>query len=596
MKKYLPFAFIGVLIIISGFYSLQETFKLTIFGDDWLSIWRYNYHLGIDTPPSGKYNFLSYFLTVYGPEDISVGILHQIFGNNSFDYYLVSFTFRMIAALSVIPLMIKLTKSKFAGFIASLFFAITVIGGDATNWVFNMPSYLGLTFLNIFLYVFVSREKTSLKHGILIGILFYITFVIQPIRMTGLPFIIVAFEIFWILQKYSKKRITQSLFLLILILLAFLAVKYSGSSLGSTSEHFSWMVQGLNQIVQSLKYGHPSILMNPFILLGSLFLPDLIWDNTIHFSGNLFYKLVLPFLLIFLGIIFLFYKSAKLENKKKTFLLLATILSIFWTLLINIMYKVDYTMFLDPYKIGEALIGGYFVILAVSLLVVFWRTNYARSIFLPFCIIIFSFVVPWLFAPGGYFATTHRYLIVAAMGIGMFWASLTAIFVRSKLFYLFVCIMGTFFIFQIQANHLFYSHLVASRGNKISDSIWSQIQKDLPNIKTGKHPLVFYFEGDSTNSDTIYQVITFGFPPHIALLYKIYHDDDRIPIPIDDYQQLQEIIATGKPLRAYGRRQTPLPVDHVYAFKLLKKNRLVNITQEIRKKLETNNNQISVQE
>src|SRR5262249_49324803 len=158
--------------------------------------------------------------------------------------------------------------------------------------------------------------------------------------------------------------------------------------------------------------------------------------------------------------------------------------------LIRAIYKIDVN-FSDAFQVGESLIGGYFFVLFLSIFFSFWKLRQALPIFISFCVVVFSFIVPWFFAPSGHFATTHRYLIISAMGVGMFWSSLVSLFKKTKLYYTFLLIVFIFFYFQIQATHLFFSQLVASRGDKISDSIWTQLKKDLPDIKSGPHPLVF---------------------------------------------------------------------------------------------------------
>ena len=87
-------------IILAGLFALKDSFTLSLFGDDWLAFWRYTYHLGSQSLK--EFNHLSYFLTVYGPQDVIMGLLEKIVGMNSTAYFIISFAFRMFAALSFV--------------------------------------------------------------------------------------------------------------------------------------------------------------------------------------------------------------------------------------------------------------------------------------------------------------------------------------------------------------------------------------------------------------------------------------------------------------------------------------------------------------
>lgn len=586
-KKNILFSLLLLSVItILGFFALKDSFRLTLFGDDWLVFWRYNYHLG---PESLKeFNYLTYFLTVYGPEDMSLGIFQSLFHYNAVPYFTVSFILRTLAAISIFPLVYTLTKDKLAGFIASLFFAISVIGIETTNWVFNMPSYLAIITLNFFLIILVNRKIISKKKILLLGLLFYLTFIIQPIRMTGLPIITMILLLYWLVEKFSFSTFKSILIRVGIIVLAFLLVKFGGQSLGTSSEMVQRVVTGITTIIQQVSAGNFAILLNPFIILGSFFLPDILW-NKLHFfrSGiSMTLSLYLPFLAVFTAFTALVYKRLSLDKNSRSFLIANLSGGILWTLFVRFISKQDFIHLNDPYMIGAAILGGYFIILMLTLLKHYFKKPQGQLILLALCVSVFSFIVPWLFTPIGVFSTIHRYLILSSMGIGLFWASMVYLFKRSKLIYLLLPFLLVAFVFQIQANHFFFSQLVISRGNDIAGTIWTQLSRELPDIKNEKTPLVFYFAGDTTNSDTVNDAITFGFPPHIAVMYNVYHDFDRIPIPVSEYTELVDIVTTGKPMNKYGRKQTPLSIDQIYAFKLEGRTKLINITQETRAELE----------
>lgn len=565
-------------IALMQLFTLKDTFSLALFGDDWFTLTRYFLYVG--PYASGEYNHLSYFLTMYGSQDSFFALLYHLFGLQSQFYYGVSFLLRLLAAVSVYPLLFGLTKNRLAGFIAALFFAVSFIGIETTNWVFNLPSYLAIIFLNIFFCVYLSRGNISIKKGLLITTLFVVTFVVQPIRMTGLPLMILLIEAFVFFHNKTKLR---QLFYVSFALVGFLLVKLVGNTISKSDEMVQRALAGLEIIIKKLQAGELEILMNPFITLGSLFIPDILWNQfTTILSTNFFWIFVVS-LLGFVIIVFLLTKSSSLSNN---FLIISGAFGILWTLFVRYISVYNAPAFSDPFKTGSALIGGYFIITILTLLYHLWRDKQAFPLFLSLVIIISSFIVPWLFTPEGHFSTSHRYLILTSLGLAIFWGTISTLMRQNSFSFLFFLVISIAFILQIQANHIFFKQLTISRSIEVSDTIWSQLGSLLPDVKNAPSPLIVYFEGDGINGDTLYQVITFGFPPHISLLYDIPHDDKRLPVPISDFKELTAIYQTGQPLSAYAHQQKPVPLEQIYAFKLEGRTKILDITQQTRKQLQ----------
>ena len=62
------------------------------------------------------------------------------------------------------------------------------------------------------------------------------------------------------------------------------------------------------------------------------------------------------------------------------------------------------------------------------------------------------------------------------------------------------------------------------------------------------------------------------------------------PLPVTDYQQLLDIVKTGEPLeKIHGRKTGPVPLTRVFAFDS-RGGELINITKEVRTKLQTDIN------
>ena len=134
-------------VVLVNLFLFLPSFQLALFGDDWLTLWRYSIYLG--PKASGGWNHFTYLFTSYGPQDILMGLLQKVFGYQSIYYYLTSFILRLLAAFSLYPLIMYLTKNKLSAYFSITFFLVTTIGIETTNWVFNMPSYISIVFLNM---------------------------------------------------------------------------------------------------------------------------------------------------------------------------------------------------------------------------------------------------------------------------------------------------------------------------------------------------------------------------------------------------------------------------------------------------------------
>lgn len=108
----------------------------------------------------------------------------------------------------------------------------------------------------------------------------------------------------------------------------------------------------------------------------------------------------------------------------------------------------------------------------------------------------------------------------------------------------------------------------------------------IPEIGKSPEPLVFYFEGEDSNGSILRDSVTFGFPFHMALLYGI-SDENRNPISMIDWKDIESAVVDGKSFapHAKGKILDPISPQRVYAFRLQVKDNLVNITDDVRKKL-----------
>lgn len=483
------------LFLLLSFILFLPSFSLALFGDDWLTLWRYFTNLGPNS--SEKWNHVSYFFTSYGPQDILMGNLQKIYGYESTYYYLTSYILRILAALSLIPLMSYLTKSRFATLFSVGFFLLTPVGIETTNWVFNMPSYIAIIFLNLFLYYFFT-SRLHLHKIIPASIFFFLALVSQPIRMHGLLPTVFILELFWIIQHRHKLILQRAAFrILVLTLISIPTIlSLENSPIATVSNIFT----------HSLTF-KPEYILNPFITLGGIIFPsDIIMSN---FPTELY--------------LFLF------------------------------------------------LMGVFFLIIASLFFLRFYNTyNISTGIFLSLSWLIISFIIAWWREPHAVFFTTHRYLIVAAVGISIFLGILVSLLKNSKSKLVLWLLISSMTILHIYSTRSYLINAKNAHSQNISKKIWASIPY-IPKIGKSSEPVVFYFEGDGTNEAILHDVITFGFPPHMGLIYNI-SEEDKLPITVSE---AKELISAA----------TAVSIERIYAFQLSGNNGLIDITEAARKSL-----------
>lgn len=505
-------------ILIISLFTLYPTFNLALFGDDWLAFFRFREH--VDPGFSKSWNYLTYFLTPYGSQDILMGVLRKIFALESSWYYLISYIFRLFAAFSFYPLVLYLTKNRLASFFAVLFFSVTATGLDTTNWVFNMPSYITIALFNFFLYFFLKiRKKNNLLLLIVSALLYYLAYVTTPIRMHGSLLFIFFLEVFWVFQERKLTVFKEAAIRFAIMLGVFLLIRYTGQSQGPPQEAGERFILGIKAMSQMLSQGNLSFIFNPIIMFGSTIIPDFI----------------LPF-------------SAR---NSRIFLLF---------------------------------VGGCLSLLTIYLLIKFLKEKTATGLFLGISWSILSFFFAWWWVPQSIFPTTYRYLIVSAAGVSILLATLISLGKsrnrQSFLFFIFSLII----LVHLVSTRVYTNSLINSHGQDATNKIWSSIPK-VDEIGKSKEPIIFYFEGDGTNGGVLHDVITFGFPPHIAILYNLKEADGGLPVPMDNISQVISAVTDGKSLAAYGYPVKPVPINRIYAFHLQGQDNLINITDVARNKL-----------
>lgn len=577
----IPFFIITIFAtIIISLFVFYPSFSLALFGDDWLAFFRFLKYLGPKS--SGDFNYLSYFLTCYGPSDMAMGILYKIYDFQSHLYYLTSYFLRILASLSLYPLTLYLTKNKLSALFAVLFFSITTTGLETTVWVFNMPSYLLIAFFNLFLYFFLQlQEKWQLKGVILSGFFFYLAFIMQPIRAHGfIPFVILT-EIYYLLQRRKLNLLIPSFIRISGVILIFIFIYFAGLNRSPNGVPLGSFSIGLNSIFNLLQQGRSDFIFYPLATIGSMLVPQTIIQNyQIVSIGQLIFKIFLPVYLLYIFIVIFLADKIKGFNKHSLFAAIGS--GLIWNIVVLLIYQLNIKTFSDNSYITSLLIGGYFLIIWLILLL---KTEpiFRKSLFIAFSWTISSFFFAWWQFPHTIFLTTHRYLIVSAIGISLFFATIISLGKTSKNTKSLFIFCSLFLLIQLFSTRSYLNKQNDTHNQQVSNKIWSSMP-NIPEMGKDELPLIFYFEGDGTNEGIIQDSITFGFPPHMALLYNI-NAENRTPIPVSNWQEVISAVKDGKVLPAYGYPAKPVSPERIFAFKLIRKDNLINVTDFAREKL-----------
>ncbi len=567
------------LILLISILCLIKVFNLALFGDDFLTIWRYDYFF--TNQPRHLINYFNYFLSPYGPQDTFFTVLYHLFGYNSLYYQLVAFVLRELAAFSLFPVVFYLTKSKLASFFAVLFFSVTTIGFDTTNWVFNMASYIDLAVFNLFLIFLFKTHLENLKFLAVALTLFLLSFIFSPIRMTGLLPFAIFFEIALLIRKPRIANLKKTALFIGSFILVMLFIAVIGHSTGPSNDLSSRFNQGTSQIFAALGQKHFDILFYPVVILGSMIIPDLINLHPLpitHKSQLLI--LFLPYLLFAFALIRLIQKS--IRKPFKNFFLIGIVLVIIWTIITGFVYIGNISTFSDPNRMIYLLVGGYVLIIGGVLL-----TNYFKneSIYMGLSSTLLwtmvSFLPAWYWIPNLIYPTTYRYLIGSALGLSLFLALIISLGKSVKSQLLLFAAFLLLVLIQLNATQTYIDQLLLTHNRQLDRYIWSQMPIITALGKTPQ-PLIFYLEGD--DGRILHDGITFNFEYRMALLYNLW-DGNQIPVITTSWPDLISAVGDGKALYTYGKPTIPLPIDNVYSFYLNRQNQLINTTDKTRLKL-----------
>lgn len=197
-------------------------------------------------------------------------------------------------------------------------------------------------------------------------------------------------------------------------------------------------------------------------------------------------------------------------------------------------------------------------------------------------------IAPWAVFSEAVFPSESRYLTIPAVALVVSISTFTTILSknRNRLASLTAYIFLVVFIFANIRAIKSYENLLLSHGRRQKDveNIFKQIINDVP-VLPETNPGVFLFI--SKNPTFLYNAITFGFTPHMILLYPSFvNNSQNAPFAIDSFESLRSIIVDGNisELRRYGYENKDLVIENVYSYQV-HGTQLKNTSEETRNRL-----------
>lgn len=149
-----------------------------------------------------------------------IGILSEIFGYNYQYYPVANIVLKILATLSIFPVIIIIFKSRLLAFLTTILFSISSATAGPLRWITNGKDFIAVAALNIF---FISYYQTIVSYSkrllVLSTFLFFIVYLLSPPRMFSLLLLIPLFEIFWLLKTRKLSNVRYSLIRLIFFFL-----------------------------------------------------------------------------------------------------------------------------------------------------------------------------------------------------------------------------------------------------------------------------------------------------------------------------------------------------------------------------------------
>lgn len=512
-------------------------------GDEWQMIWVVKGSL--ETTGQWDSGIKLFHWQGYQFGALLIYLLTNFFGYDGKAVYIFSFITRFIATLALFYFLQKRGSSYKAAFLGSIFFILTPIGLQTTDWVKNFTSYISIAFFIICLNLIYDLK--SWRVIIVFLITFSISVYVNAIRAPGIILTILFLLIiqFFLNKSKIKSKIIFSFFGIILIYFFFSKLLI----FANMEKIQDYYIQQSNSILNQTISGNLDRIGDLFILTGRGLLPE---PSLTYIS--------------LLVIILLLWKKHLLNKKYLIFIII-----------IHVLFTIGFLfIFRSSKEETTALLGMYFTLFMVSTFTIELLTkkvSEAMKTILPFLLNIFFVLTPWIFGNTDITESTHRYLIYPALSMPIiigfslnqnkfegFKKVLIAPFkLNSIMFYTTIVFLFIFFFsIKSEINNLYTRH-----NQETARVIWQQITPFFNSYDFKNHRPIILFESD--NVAMLHDTVLFGLDYRLGIKYEVW-EENKLPIPLDGLQTLKSMLTDGKASKRYTGKEIVFSKEDAFYF------------------------------
>lgn len=264
------FIFLAVVTSITQYILLKPVMSTGFALDDWGAVLTIKSLMPIAVDKIFYYSWI-YLGMHHAMQFFYIATLFTLFGFNYPTYNIVNIILKIIATLSIFPLIILIFKRKSLAVLTTIIYAISYSATGALTYVLQGVYYIGIIFMNIFFIFYYGGVTKNSKIQLFLACLSLIlAYWFAPGRIYPIFAFILLIEFFLNFRYGFKKMIKGSVIRLTLfympILLLMLTGKKDYSQLGTPSQTF-----------QDVANGNWRVILNPLSGLGYLLLPGDYW-------------------------------------------------------------------------------------------------------------------------------------------------------------------------------------------------------------------------------------------------------------------------------------------------------------------------------
>ncbi len=525
MNKFFLIIFLVIIVCITQYDLLKYTLKIGFVPDDWAFTLYYKTHVNnpfFGFPEIWKERGAYTTHAVY-----YIGVLHSIVGLNFQLFQLIGIALKILATLTIFPLVMIITGNRILAFLTSFLFAISYTTTGQLEVVVEQGEYLGLLLMNLFLIVYsyiVKKGLLSWKWLGLATLMLVTTIMLSTIRTFPILVLLFLIEFSLWVQSRSLKALKRSLIRLLCLFAPFiLLILYRpGSVLGMANFPPTPIVKILQgnwhlSLVPLQGLGH-MLSLTPY--LGKVF-------GILNMESLMEYiNFILTGPTIFFGSITLILSLIKLKQRLN-FLFLTLGLNFLSELLVyflaihRLSIPANLRLNFDNPRIYLTILGSYMLVLSFVYFLE-WKTQKVKdsSIFAiwvgPLASLVFI-LMTWMYADLSlsFSGPQDHYLLIPTFGVSFFLAGLISLIYNrirnikySWLSYpLAISILVLIITFYFINREMIHKYFIAANANGRSAAgqqiIQSKFRQKINQIDLSKSNL-FYFDTTEIDNGPFY--------------------------------------------------------------------------------------------